>query len=295
MQPVIPGFANHRAGIGDVEIAYDIAGSGPPLLLLHGYPQHRGMWRHIAPGLSERYTVVAADLRGYGQSGTPPGDPTHERYSKRRMAGDQVALMRSLGFARFAVCGHDRGGRVAHRMCLDHPETVAAAVVIDIVPTLHLFETTDMAFASAYYHWFFLSQPADLPERLIEAAPQHFLRTTLERWSGPDFHFAEDVLAGYCEAFTPQVIHASCEDYRAAASIDLEHDRADIERRIECPLHVLWGAAGAMQRLYDVPSTWRERARVISAQSLPGGHFVPEESPDQTLTAIVEFLEQTSW
>ena len=295
MPSVIPGFTNHRVSVGDVEIAYDVAGSGPPLLLLHGYPQHRGMWRHVAPTLAERYTVVAADLRGYGQSDTPPGDPTHARYSKRQMAHDQVALMQALGFTRFAVCGHDRGGRVAHRMCLDHPETVTAAVVVDIVPTLHLFERTDMAFASAYFHWFFLSQPADLPERLIEAAPEHFLRTTLERWSGPDFHFADEVAADYCAAFTPQVIHASCEDYRAAATIDLEHDRADLLSRIECPLLVLWGEAGAMQRLYDVPGTWRDRARQVSARSIPGGHFVPEESPIETLAAVTAFLEQAQW
>jgi haloacetate dehalogenase len=292
---MIPGFSSHRVTVGDVAIAYDVGGAGPPLLLLHGYPQHRGMWRDVAPRLAERYTVVAADLRGYGQSDAPAGDSVHERYSKRQMAHDQVSLMHALGYTRFAVCGHDRGGRVAHRMCLDAPDVVSAAVVVDIVPTLHLFDATDMAFASAYYHWFFLSQPADLPERLIEAAPQHFVRTTLERWSGPDFHFADEVAADYCAAFTPQVIHASCEDYRAAATIDLEHDRADVHHRITCPLLVVWGEAGAMHRLYDVPGTWRDRARTVSAHSIPVGHFVPEEAPDQTVTAIMEFLEHAPW
>jgi haloacetate dehalogenase len=293
MPPVIPGFTTHHVDVGDgLHIAYERAGDGLPVLLLHGYPQHRAMWRHVAPRLAERFTVVAADLRGYGGSDKPPGDPEHERYSKRRMAADQVALMRGLGFSRFAVCGHDRGGRVAHRMCLDHADAVAAAAVIDIVPTRHLFDTTDMAFASAYYHWFFLSQPADLPERLIGAAPEYFLRTTLDRWSGRDFAFSQEDLQSYVTAFDADAIHASCEDYRAAATIDLAHDAADADRKITCPLLVLWGEHGAMHRLYDVPGTWNMRANTLSARSLPCGHFIPEEAPEEATRAIMDFLDQ---
>ena len=289
---MIPGFTDHRVTIGDIEIAYEVGGDGPPVLLLHGYPQHRGMWRDVAPPLAERFTVVASDLRGYGQSGKPSGDDRHERYSKRRMAADQVALMRALDLPRFAVCGHDRGGRVAHRMCLDHPDAVSAAAVIDIVPTRHLLQTTDTAFAAAYYHWFFLSQPTDLPERLIGGAPDYFVRTTLDRWSGPGFAFAETVLQDYVTAFDADAIHASCEDYRAAAGIDLEHDAADADRRIAAPLLVLWGEHGAMHRLYDVPRTWQDRANAITARSLPCGHFLPEEAPQETAAIVLEFLTE---
>ena len=293
---MIPGFTDHCAAVGDVAIAYEIGGDGPPVLLLHGYPQHRGMWRDVAPRLAERFTVVASDLRGYGQSDKPRGDVGHEAYSKRQMAADQVALMAALDFGHFAVCGHDRGGRVAHRACLDHPGVVSAAAVIDIVPTRHLFQQTDMAFASAYYHWFFLSQPADLPERLIGGAPDYFVRTTLDRWSGSGFAFADAILQDYVAAFDADAIHASCEDYRAAATIDLEHDAADSDRRIGCPLLVLWGEHGAMHRLCDVPGTWQDRANAITARSLPCGHFVPEEAPQETAALIMEFLDHvTPW
>ena len=287
------GFTEERIDLGDdLLIAAEVGGAGPPLLLLHGYPQHRAMWRDVAPALAERFTVVATDLRGYGQSSKPPGDAGHLEYAKRTMAADQVAVMRQLGFDRFALCGHDRGARVAHRMCLDHPHAVAAAAVLDIVPTLHLFETTNRAFASAYYHWFFLSQPAPLPERLIGAAPADFLALTLDRWSGPGFTFPPEVLAGYRAAFDAAAIHASCEDYRAAATVDLEHDAADRDRRVDCPLLVLWGELGAMHRLYDVPATWRDRAREITARSLPCGHFVPEEAPRETVALLSAFLEE---
>jgi len=290
MPLVSDGFTTGRADVGDVEIAYDVGGSGPPLLLLHGYPQHRGMWRDVAPALAERFTVVTSDLRGYGESSKPAGDPAHERYAKRTMAADQVTLMRRLGFPRFAVCGHDRGARVAHRMCLDHEEAVAAAAVLDIVPTRHLFETTDRAFASAYYHWFFLSQPPDLPERLIGGAARDFVEITLDRWSAPGFALPPEQVREYADAFTPEAIHASCEDYRAAATIDLEHDAADADRRVACPLLVVWGERGAMHRLYDVPATWRDRAGDVTAQSVDCGHFVPEEAPSETVALLIEFL-----
>jgi haloacetate dehalogenase len=286
----IPGFADGREDVDGVEIAYSRGGAGPPLLLLHGYPQHRGMWARVAPALAREWTVVAADLRGYGDSAKPPGDPAHERYSKRAMAADQVGLMRRLGFDRFAVCGHDRGGRVAHRMCLDHPEVVTAAAVVDIVPTRHLFATTDRAFADAYYHWFFLSQAPDLPEQLIGGSAGHFVRTTLERWSGPGFAFDEAAVSDYVAAFDAAAIHASCEDYRAAATIDLVHDEADADRRIGCPLLVLWGTRGAMHRLYDVPATWADRATAILAHTADCGHFVPEEAPEATIAAVGDLL-----
>lgn len=296
MAPVIPKFTEQRIVAAGIEIVCDVGGEGPPVLLLHGYPQHRGMWREVAPLLAEHFTVVASDLRGYGQSDKPPGEPPHMAYSKRQMAADQVAVMQSLGMPRFAVCGHDRGGRVAHRMCLDSPDAIAAAAVLDIVPTHHLFATTDAAFAAAYYHWFFLSQPTDLPERLIGAAREDFVRMTLARWSAPDFAFDDAIVADYVAAFDAEAIHASCEDYRAAATIDLDHDGADLDARIECPLLVLWGGRGAMHRLYDVPGTWHDRARSVTAEMIDCGHFLPEEQPERTAAALDGFLRGVpSW
>lgn len=288
---MFPGFSDTRIDVDGVTIAASVGGSGPPVLLLHGYPQHRWMWRHLAPPLAERYTVVVPDLRGYGQSDAPDGGAATVAYAKRTMANDQVGLMRALGFTRFAAIGHDRGARVTHRMCLDHPDAVAAAAVLDIVPTLTLFDATDQDFATAYYHWFFLIQAPPLPERMIGAAPDFFLRTTLERWSGPSFTFADDDLARYVAAFDADTIRASCDDYRAAAGIDLQHDRADRDRRIACPLLVMWGENGAMHRLYDVAATWSDRADDVQARSVPCGHFLPEEAPDATLAALTAFLE----
>jgi haloacetate dehalogenase len=290
MTSVIAGFTQRRIDVGGIEIACDVGGEGPPVLLLHGYPQHRGMWRDVAPLLAEHFTVVASDLRGYGQSGKPPGSASHEEYSKRRMAADQVDLMSALGHERFAVCGHDRGARVAHRMALDHPERVGAAAVLDIVPTRHLFETTDADFAGAYYHWFFLSQAHPLPERLIEAATEDFVHLTLDRWSGPGFAFSDERARDYVAAFDADTIHASCEDYRAAASVDLEHDAGDADQRVTCPLLVMWGEHGAMHRLYDVPAIWRACANTVTARSIPCGHFLPEEAAEQTAAALLDYL-----
>jgi haloacetate dehalogenase len=287
----IPGFRSGRTRVGEIEVAHEVAGDGPPLLLLHGYPQTRLMWRGVAPALARRFTVVAADLRGYGESSKPPGDPAHATYAKRAMAADQVGLMRELGFDRFAVVGHDRGARVAHRMALDHPEAVARLGVLDILPTRHLFEGVDQAFATAYYHWFFLIQPDGLPERMIGADPEWFLRETHRRWSAVEGAFGEEALAAYAAAFSdPAAIHASCEDYRAAASIDLEHDRADAGRRVACPTLALWGARGAMARLYDLEAVWREYAADLTAAAVDAGHFVAEEDPAGTLAALEAFL-----
>lgn len=272
-------------------IAADVRGSGPPLLLLHGYPQTRLCWRHVAPALAARFTVVSADLRGYGDSSKPAGDPDHGNYSKQAMAADAVALMRHLGFTRFGVAGHDRGGRVAHRMALDHPDAVERAAVLDIVPTRTLFAHTDQAFATAYYHWFFLIQPDGLPERLIGGDPEWFLRETVRRWSGTGRQVPEESLREYVRHFRdPAAVHASCEDYRAAAGIDLEHDAADDGRRVTCPLLVLWGAQGAMNRLYDVLASWRELADDVRGGTLPCGHFLPEECPEETAARLSEFF-----
>lgn len=284
-------FTRTDTTVDGVRIAAEIGGSGPPLLLLHGYPQTRACWADVAPALARRFTVVTADLRGYGDSDKPAGGPDHAGYSKRAMAADMVGLMDGLGFARFAVAGHDRGGRVVHRMALDHPDVVERAAVLDIVPTRTLFANTDQRFATAYYHWFFLIQPDGLPETMIGHDPEWYLRETVRRWSGSGTQVPERALAAYVRSFRdPAAIHAACEDYRAAASIDLEHDAADGDRRIECPLLVLWGEEGAMHRLYDVLAEWRHMARAVSGCALPCGHFVPEECPDRTVAELERFL-----
>jgi haloacetate dehalogenase len=290
----LPGFTARDVEVGDgVTIRAAVGGSGPPVLLLHGYPQTHLMWHAVAPALAEDHTVVAADLRGYGASSRPPGGPDHAGYAKRAMAADQVALMERLGFDRFAVAGHDRGARVTHRMCRDHPDRVTRAAVIDIVPTLFVYDHVDRALAEAYSHWFLLSQPDDLPERYLGADPGFHLRRCLRAWSRVEGAFDEDVVAEYVRAFSdPAVIHATCEDYRAGASIDLEHDRDDLSR-VACPLLVLWGAEGFVGVHYDVLAIWREAAAepgLVSGYALPGGHFGPEEAPEATLAALRGFL-----
>lgn len=273
-------------------IAYETSGSGPPLLLLHGYPQTRHLWRKVAPALARDFTVVCPDLRGYGDSGAPPGGSDHAGYAKRAMAGDMVELMAHLGFERFALAGHDRGGRVAHRLALDHPGRVSRLAVLDIAPTLHMYEATDMAFARAYYHWFFLIQPHDLPERLIGSDPEFFLRWTLKSWCRTPNAIEEDAVAEYLRCFRrPEVIHATCEDYRAAAGIDLDHDRADLDRRLDCPVLVLWGADGIVGRRFDPLAAWSARAASVQGRAVPGGHFVPEEAPTETTAALAEFFQ----
>ncbi|MEQ9093831.1 MAG: alpha/beta hydrolase [Miltoncostaeaceae bacterium] len=287
---MIPGFARHDITVGGIRIALECAGCGPPLLLLHGYPQTRMCWHLVAPRLARRFTVVVPDLRGYGDSDKPPGSPDHREYSKRTMAEDLVAVMRTLGFRRFGVAGHDRGGRVGPRLALDHPAVVDRHAVQDIGPTTTLFAGTDRAFATAYYHWFFLIQPDGLPERMIGGDPEWFLRETVRRWSGPGRQVAEEALAEYVRCFCrPEAVHASCEDYRAAAGIDLEHDAADTGP-LRQPLLVLWGAHGAMERLNDVLATWRVLATDVRGHHLACGHFLPEECPDETAEAIEGFF-----
>jgi haloacetate dehalogenase len=266
-------------------------GDGPPVLLLHGNPQTHVMWRKTAPRLAERFTVVATDLRGYGDSSKPPTDAEHLPYSKRAMALDQVQVMDALGFDRFAVVGHDRGGRVGHRMALDHPDRVSRAAFLDIVPTRTIFAATDQAVATGYYHWFFMIQGGNLPETLIGAEPEFYLRHKLGQWSGGDAVFEEEAVAEYLRCLRdPATIHASCEDYRAAAGIDLVHDEADLDKKIACPLLVLWGAEGLMERHFDVLATWRERADDVVGRAIPCGHFLAEERPEDTLAELIPFL-----
>jgi haloacetate dehalogenase len=267
-----------------------MGGQGPPLLLLHGYPQTHAEWHRITPALAQRFTVVATDLRGYGDSGKPADGSRHEGHCKRSMARDQIAVMKKLGFARFAVIGHDRGGRVAHRMALDYPDAVSRAAVLDIVPTLRLYSSVTKEFATVYYHWFFLIQAAPLPETLIAGNEDFYLRHGMFRGLVPGVIPAQ-VYAEYLRCYQdPATLHAMCEDYRAGASIDLEHDKADLGTKVRCPLLAIWGSKGAMEPLYDVLETWAERASDVRGRSLPGGHWLPEELPDELTAELLKFF-----
>ncbi|MBO1074248.1 alpha/beta fold hydrolase [Roseomonas marmotae] len=289
---LIPGFMQRDLETSGARIRASMGGNGPPLLLLHGHPQTHLTWGKIAPRLAERFTVVAADLRGYGDSSKPPGGPGHVNYSKRAMAQDQVELMAALGFDRFVVVGHDRGGRVAHRMALDYPQAVQRLAVFDIAPTATMYARTDKEFATRYFWWFFLIQPAPLPERLIAADPEFFLRTHIDGQSKTPGATSEAVFAEYLRCYNdPATRHAICEDYRAAATIDLEHDAADAERRVTAPLLALWGAKGTVGQLYDVLATWQEKATDVRGQALDCGHTLQEERPEDVLRLLLEFLE----
>jgi len=289
------GFETRRVDTGGTTIHARIGGAGPPLLVLHGFPQSHVMWHPLAAALAERFTVVAADLRGYGDSAKPPGGPPHAAYAKRAMARDLVGLMATLGFARFRLAAHDRGARVAHRLALDHPDVLERLALLDIVPTRTLFEATDMALAMGYEHWFFLAQPAPFPETMIGAAPMAYLHAKLGGWGTGLAAFAPEALAEYERGIQdPATVHAMCEDYRAAATIDLEHDRADEHARIRCPLLVLWGEHGLMHRQFDVLETWRAKhaePASVAGEALPAGHFLVEEAPAATLAALAPFLD----
>ena len=287
----LAGFTRSQVAVTGTDIAVAVAGSGPPLLLLHGFPQTMAMWHRVAPLLTDYFTVVCADLRGYGDSGRPASGPDHAGYSKRAMAQDQVEVMSALGFDTFAVAGHDRGGRVTRRMCLDHPERITAAAVLDIVPTAKVFATTDQALATAYYHWFFLIQPDGLPEHMIGRDATWWLNETLRRWAAPGFQFDPAARAAYERAFDDApTIHAQCEDYRAAATIDLVHDAEDADRRIACPLMVLWGERGAMHRIYDVLGTWMDEGMDVRGRAIDSGHFLAEEAPEATARELLGLL-----
>jgi haloacetate dehalogenase len=287
------GFERGCVATSGAEINYARAGTGPPVLLLHGYPQSLTMWHAVAPRLAEDFTVVAADLRGYGDSSKPEGDEEHLRYSKREMARDMVEVMSHLGFESFALVGHDRGGRVGHRLALDHPKRVTRLVTLDIVPTREVFARADTALAMSYYHWFFLAQRRDFPERLIGGAPDYYLRQTLSRYGTVDDTFTPEAFAEYQRCFDPATIHASCEDYRAAASVDREHDEADLgKKKISCPLLVLWGANGVVDKLYDVLEVWRPYAEhEVTGRALDAGHYLAEERPGETLAELLPFLD----
>ena len=261
------------------------------MLLLHGYPQTHAMWHRVAPRLVERFTIVAADLRGYGASSKPATAPDHAPYSKRAMAADMARAMEALGHDRFDVCGHDRGGRVAHRLALDHPDRVGRVAVLDIAPTREMYRGTTEAFARAYWHWFFLILPAPQPETMIGADPWgYWLAKCGAGFAGAPFSAA--ALAAYRAAWTDEAIHASCEDYRAAATIDIAHDDADGGRRLDQPFLALWAADGVVGRCFDPPALWRERARDVRGAALPGGHYLAEESPDAVSGALIPFLTE---
>jgi haloacetate dehalogenase len=286
------GFERKLLSIAGTQIACAVGGSGPPVLMLHGFPQNLAMWARVAPTLAEQFTVVCADLRGYGDSAKPKCLPDRSNYAFRAFAADQVGLMRQLGFQRFHVIGHDRGGRTGHRMALDHPDAVLTLTVMDIVPTYAMFMDTNRHVASAYWHWYFLSQPEPFPERLIGNDPDFFYETCLIGWGATKISdFDPELLAAYRHSWRdPAMIHGSCSDYRAAASIDLEHDAADIDRKVACATLVFYGASGAMARLFDIAQEWRKRcARVVDA-TLPGGHFFVDQFPAETARILLEFL-----
>jgi haloacetate dehalogenase len=288
---MFPGFERVTLHAGDIAIRARIGGSGPPLLLLHGNPQTHVMWHLVAPHLAQRFTVVATDLTGYGESSKPPPTPDHAPYSKRSMARDQLEIMRQLGHERFFVAGHDRGGRVGYRLALDHPDAVRKLAVLDIVPTLEAFERGGRAFGLGYYHWFFLAQPAPLPERLIGADPDWFWRWHTHR--GPRDIFDPRVVEDYLACFrNPETVRAICEDYRAGATIDCAHDAADKQsgKRIRCPVLALWGAQAKLEEWYDTLAVWREWADDVQGRALPCGHYLAEEAPEETLRELVEFF-----
>ncbi len=286
------GFTLHLVETPEAAIRARIGGSGPPLLLLHGNPQTHLMWHRIAPSLAEHFTVVAADLRGYGESSKPETTPDHEPYSKRAMARDQVAVMQHFGFERFSLAGHDRGGRCAYRLALDHPERVERLAILDILPTFEHYRRTEMRFAMAYWHWFFLPQPYPVPEKLIGGDPHWFFNRNWPGADAPPAFFDAEALEDYWRAFRrPETVHAICEDYRAGATYDCRLDEADYgKRRIACPLLVLWGRKGIIERLYDPLAIWRDWADDVSGHAIDSGHYIAEERPEETAAALLAFF-----
>jgi len=291
MTDFFPGFEQRRINTSGAEINLVTAGNGPPLLLLHGYPQTHLMWRKLAPQFAREFTLVIPDLRGYGDSSKPPAGPDNENYSKRALAQDQVETMAALGFERFAVAGHDRGARVAHRLARDHGERIERLALLDIVPTLYRFETIDQKAATSSWHWFFLIQPRGFPERLIGSEAEFFLRHQLSTLLRNPAKLAPEEFAEYLRCFkNPETIRATCDEYRAGASIDLEHDRADRGRRLTMPLLMLWGQHSSQGSGYDVLAVWREHAENVRGQAIDSGHFIPEEMPDEAYRALRKFF-----
>jgi haloacetate dehalogenase len=296
MALTFPGFESQQFTAqsidGPIEISYLIGGNGPPLLLLHGFPQTKAIWSEVAPELAKHFTVVAADLRGYGASSKPHGNADHSTYSKRSMAADQHALMKSLGFNQFFLLGHDRGGRVSHRLAMDFPDSVLRLMVLDISPTLTMYEKTTMEFAKGYWHWFFLIQPEPVPETMIRANPEYWLRNHMGRHAGTGI-FSPDRWAEYLAGASDSAgMHAMCEDYRAAATIDLMHDREDrtAGRKLQMPLKVLWGEHGLVNKCFKPLEDWAGVANVVSGKAVPSGHYIPEEVPDLLLDEARAFF-----
>ena len=291
------GFEARDFDVGGSRVHARTGGTAgaPALLLLHGFPQTHAMWHRVAQQLAPHFALVLADLRGYGDSAQPAGLPDHSNYSKRAMAADLAGLMQQLGNDRYGVCGHDRGGRVAHRLALDHAAHVTRLAVIDIAPTLDMYAATDMRFASAYYHWFHLIQPTPLPEQMILGCWRDYLHTKLGRWGSAGLgHLEPEALAEYERCFArPETIHAMCEDYRASASIDLEHDRASraAGEKIACDMLVLWGQRGVVHALFDPVALWRAQCTgTVSGECLPAGHYIPEELPAPTADRLLAFF-----
>ncbi|HWV88515.1 MAG TPA: alpha/beta hydrolase [Burkholderiales bacterium] len=285
------GFTQTKIRTSGASINLVIGGEGPPVLLLHGYPQTHAMWHKVAPQLARDYTVICADLRGYGDSSKPRGIPGHANYSKRAMALDMAEAMEKLGFARFHVVGHDRGGRVAHRLARDHGRRVQTLTVLDISPTLKMYQSTNMQFAKAYYHWFFLIQEAPLPEQMLDGLGPRYILTRLGRGKSGIKVFDRRALAEYTRCFDP---HSTCEDYRAAATIDLVHDRKDLKKKLQMPVLALWGRQGVIAALFDCLADWREVAADVRGRALQCGHFIPEEKPKELLAELRRFLAACS-
>lgn len=288
---LFPGFRMLDVSTSGTTIRLRTGGSGPPLLLLHGYPQTHALWHKVAPRLAERFTVVAADLRGYGDSGKPETTADHAPYSKRAMAQDMAEVMTALGHETFYLAGHDRGARVSHRLALDHADRVRKLAVLDIAPTREMYRDTTDLFARLYWHWFFLITPAPFPERMIGSDPDAYWLKKCGSGSAGLAPFTPEALAEYLRCFRdPATIHASCEDYRAAATIDIAHDDADGDRKLDCPLLVLWGQNGVIEKCFDALALWRERASDVRGHALPGGHYLAEECPDLVADELERFF-----
>lgn len=290
---MIDGFTDTNIVVDEnIIIHLKQGGQGTPLLLLHGYPQTHMMWHKIAPLLAKNFTVIMPDLRGYGDSSKPNSDPAHLTYSKRAMARDQIEVMTKLGYEEFIVIAHDRGARVAHRLARDFPNKVKKLILFDMLPTLHVFENVDQEVAKAYYHWFFLIQPDNLPETLIGNNAHYYIQEKLKRWSKSGLAaFPTEILNEYIRcSSTPAAVHASCEDYRAAASVDLVHDEIDKENKIKCPVLLIWAKNGFIGKYYDVLNVWQEWADSVEGKSIDCGHFIPEEAPQDTYQIIYEWL-----
>jgi haloacetate dehalogenase len=294
MNPLFPDFESHWIEVNGVKIMTRKGGSGRPLLLLHGHPQTHAIWHRVAQQLAKSFTVVMTDLRGYGDSSKPQGTPDHLNYSKRVMALDQIEVMRHFGFSEFDVLAHDRGARVAHRLALDHPKAVKRLVLLDIAPTLAMYEKTSNQFARSYWHWFFLIQPAPMPERLIEADPAAYVRDVLGRRSAGLAPFDARALAEYVRCLElPGTAHGLCEDYRASAGIDLVHDQLDLDEKnfVKQPLLVLWGEQGVVHQCFEPLKEWSKVAVNVQGKALPCGHYIPEEAPELLLQQVQLFLD----